>query len=88
MKVELLVNLKMADGRIISAGTIFSDENGPIPESIMRRVARRTAKIIDYSTPPSIKKDPTAEVSKVTTASPKKVALDTSKPKRVLKKKE
>jgi hypothetical protein len=46
MKVELLVNLKIASGRIISAGTIFSDETEPIPEFIMKRLARNKARII------------------------------------------
>jgi hypothetical protein len=56
MKVELLVNLKIKSGQIIQAGTIFSDELVPIPESIMRRVNRGTAKIVSYS-PSPIKKE-------------------------------
>lgn len=47
MKVELLVNLKIASGKVISAGTVYSDEVVPIPDFIMRRLARGTAKIID-----------------------------------------
>ena len=47
MKVELLVNLKIASGKILSRGTIFSDENGPIPEFIMKRIRRGMAKVID-----------------------------------------
>ena len=49
MKVELLVNLKVASGKIISAGTIFND---PIPEFIMKRVRRGMAKIIDQRPAP------------------------------------
>lgn len=49
MKVELLVNLKVASGKIISAGTIFTD---PIPEFIMKRVRRGMAKIIDQRPAP------------------------------------
>lgn len=43
MKVRLNVNLKTASGSIISAGTVFND---PIPDYIMRRVARGQATII------------------------------------------
>jgi hypothetical protein len=46
MKVELLVNLKVKSGQIISAGSIFSDENGPIPDFIMRRVGRKMARVL------------------------------------------
>ena len=47
MKVELLVNLKVKSGKIISAGSVFSDEEGvPIPESILRRVQRRQARVL------------------------------------------
>lgn len=52
MKVELLVNLKVGTGRIISAGSVFSDEEGaPIPEFVMRRLQRRQARIIPGSKP-------------------------------------
>jgi hypothetical protein len=43
MKAELLVNLKTANGAIVKAGTIFTD---PIPEFIMKRVSKGTARII------------------------------------------
>jgi hypothetical protein len=47
MKVELLVNLKTAEKRTISAGTIYSDEEGtPIPEFILRRLRRGMARVI------------------------------------------
>jgi len=46
MKVELLVNLKIKSGQIISAGTIFADDNGPIPDFIMRRIGRKMAKVL------------------------------------------
>ena len=46
MKVELLVNLKIASGKIISAGTIFSDEFEPIPDFVMKRLDRGKAKIV------------------------------------------
>jgi len=50
MKVELLVNLKVSTGKIISAGTVFSDEGGtPIPEFVMRRLQRRQAKVLSYT---------------------------------------
>jgi len=65
MKVELLVNLKIANGQIIQAGTIFSDEYGPIPASIMRRVARKTAKIVDSLPSPNTKKEEEVILEKV-----------------------
>ena len=47
MKVELLVNLKVKSGKIFSVGSVFSDEEGvPIPESILRRVQKRQARIL------------------------------------------
>jgi hypothetical protein len=52
MKVELTVNLKTAKGQIISAGSVFSDKDAPIPDFIMRRVEKRQAKIIEYNPPP------------------------------------
>jgi hypothetical protein len=51
MKVELLVNLKVGDGRIVSAGSVFSDEKVPIPDFIMRRLKRGMARIISGSLP-------------------------------------
>jgi hypothetical protein len=53
MKVELLVNLKVASGKIISAGTIFSDEKEPIPEFIVKRIRRGMARIIAQTPAPS-----------------------------------
>lgn len=87
MKVELLINLKLADGRIVNSGTIFSDEFVPIPASIMRRVNRGTARIV--SSPAPIKK----EVEQVIKTDVKPVVQDTipGKPKTkkpLLKKKE
>ncbi len=60
MKVQLLVNLKIADGRVIPAGTIFTDENGPLPEFIIRRIRRGAAKVIsqDSPSPPPAPKEP------------------------------
>ena len=46
MKVELLVNLKIGSGRVVSAGSIFSDESEPIPDFILRRLKRGTARVI------------------------------------------
>lgn len=51
MKVELLINLKIRSGQVVEAGTIFSDELVPIPESIMRRVQRGTARIVHSPAP-------------------------------------
>jgi len=53
MKVELLVNLKIANGRVLSAGTIFTDKTESIPEFIMRRVPRKMARIIDSRPSPN-----------------------------------
>jgi hypothetical protein len=54
MKVELLVNLKVASGSVISAGTIYTDEQGPIPEFILRRLRRGTARTLpEKAVPPS-----------------------------------
>ena len=52
MKVELTVNLKTAKGQIISAGSVFSDKDAPIPDFIMRRVEKRQARIIENNPPP------------------------------------
>ncbi len=46
MKVELLVNLKLGNGRIIPSGTIFSDKEEPIPEFVLRRLRRGMAREI------------------------------------------
>ena len=61
-KVELLVNLKVSDGRIINAGTIYTDEHGPIPDFVVRRLNRGMARILSQSSPspaskPEIKKE-------------------------------
>ena len=55
MKVELLVNLKIASGRVLSAGTVFSDAVEPIPDFIMKRLARGMAKVIENTPAPVIK---------------------------------
>ncbi len=46
MKVELLVNLKISNGKIIPAGTIYTDDKEPIPEFIFRRLKRGMAREI------------------------------------------
>jgi hypothetical protein len=100
MKVELLINLKIGSGQIISAGTVFSDEFEPIPEFIMNRLRRGTAKVIADNkkiTPPekSGGKTPTPTSStkeeKVTTFKARTVEKEKSvvaKPKKALLKKE
>ena len=82
MKVELLVNLKVSTGKIISAGSVFSDEEGtPIPEFVMRRLQRRQARVIpgtpkpivpEKELPPSLlpKTKKTKEVEPVITNKP------------------
>jgi hypothetical protein len=52
MKVELLVNLKVASGRVLSKGTVFSDAVEPIPDFIMKRLARGMAKVIETTPAP------------------------------------
>jgi hypothetical protein len=65
MKVELLVNLKVSTGKIISAGSVFSDEEGaPIPEFVMRRLQRRQARIIPGSKPIAAKALPSTLIPK------------------------
>lgn len=63
MKVELLVTLKTANGAMISPGTVFTDVAGPIPEFIMKRVARGQAKVLDAtpSSPPKADVEEKAE---------------------------
>lgn len=46
MKVVLDVNLKIGNGKIISAGSVYSDTNGPIPDFILRRLNRKQAHVI------------------------------------------
>ena len=53
MKVELLVNLKLGNGKVVSAGTVFSDENTPIPDFVMRRLRRKMARVIQFDPKPS-----------------------------------
>jgi hypothetical protein len=71
MKVQLLVNLKVRDGRIISAGSVFSDEVTPMPEFIEHCLNKGRAKIIDHRPSPlsSVK----AEETKVVEAKLKEV---------------
>jgi hypothetical protein len=65
MKVELLVSLKVGDGRIIAAGTVFSDKNTPIPEFVIRRLNRGMARIIEHDPlPPPIPSISKPEVEK------------------------
>lgn len=52
MKVELLVNLKLGNGHVVSAGSVYSDKNTPIPEFVMRRLKRGMARIIENDPPP------------------------------------
>jgi len=78
MKVELLVNLKLGNGQIISAGSVYSDKNTPIPEFVMRRLKRGMARIIenDPVPPPPIfsKSQPVKDtVSEVETSSKKAI---------------
>jgi hypothetical protein len=56
MKVELLVNLKVASGRVLSKGTVFSDAVEPIPDFIMKRLARGMAKVIEVTPAPAVVK--------------------------------
>ena len=65
MKVELLVNLKTASGRIVEAGTIFSDEENPIPPSILKRVTRGTARVISTTPSPVAKEKPVVQETKI-----------------------
>ncbi len=64
MKVELLTNLKLGDGRMIATGSVFSDKDAPIPDFIMRRLARRQARILEEkkSEVPTLKKEETEVV--------------------------
>ncbi|MFA5394427.1 MAG: hypothetical protein WC346_00225 [Methanogenium sp.] len=84
MKVELLVNLKLGNGRIIPAGSVYSDENGPIPEFIFRRLKRGMAKVLDSTVRPSrSSKTETESASKPAVASTKETK---SSSKKILKK--
>lgn len=47
MKVEMLVNLKIASGKVIPRGATFSDKTDPIPDFVMRRLQRGMARIIE-----------------------------------------
>jgi len=85
MKVELLINLKIRSGQVVEAGTIFSDEHVPIPESIMRRVQRGTARIISSSAP--LKKEVVQEQVKEPVKKTAPVPEKTKTKKPLLKKK-
>lgn len=79
MKVELLVNLKVASGKIISRGTIFTD---PIPEFIMKRVRRGMARIIDQRPTPerTVIKAPVVEEPKEEKAPEEVIPESSEKP--------
>lgn len=62
MIVELLVNLKLSDGRMIAAGSVFSDKDAPIPDFVMRRLTRRQAKILEQNKFEAPKKEETKVV--------------------------
>ena len=68
-KVELLVNLKVSDGRIIEAGTIFTDEHVPIPDFVIRRLNRGMARILSQSSPLPEMKVTMSEIKKEREAS-------------------
>jgi hypothetical protein len=38
VKAELLVNVKTASGAILVAGSVFSDEHGPLPRFILENL--------------------------------------------------
>lgn len=69
MKVQLLVTLKTASGAIVPGGTLFTDEKGPIPDFVMRRVNRGQATVLD----PTPTKVSDAEESTKTAELPKAV---------------
>lgn len=46
MRVELLVNLKVANGSIIRKGTVFDDTYSPIPGVISRKIGTNLVRII------------------------------------------
>lgn len=81
MKVELLVNLKVGSGRVISAGSVFSDANAPIPDFIMRRLKRGQARVL-----PEVKSLPTPPLE-VKETSKKKPGVKKPGAKKLLKKK-
>jgi hypothetical protein len=49
MKVRLDVNLKIGTSKIMEKGSIFDDSVGPIPDYVMRRIARGQATIISHT---------------------------------------
>lgn len=90
MKIELLVNLKLGNGVILGMGTIISDQESPIPASIMKRVRLKQARILDGRVNPKFttieipsseldttRESVTEEINKLaaTTASPKKTLI-------------
>ena len=90
MKIEMLVNLKLGNGVILGMGTIITDQESPIPASIMKRVRLKQARIIDgrvnpkftmIETPSSeldtTRESVTEEINKLadTKASPKKTLI-------------
>jgi hypothetical protein len=90
MKIELLVNLKLGNGVILGMGTIVSDQESPIPASIMKRVRLKQARIIDERVNPrfttieipsseldTTRESVTEEINKLSEvkASPKKILI-------------
>ena len=63
MNVELLVNLKVPDGRTIPSGAMFDDEHGqPIPDFVLRRLKRGMARVIASKTSTPVLPGPKTEV--------------------------
>lgn len=58
MKVRLEVNLKTANGVILPKGSIFTDEKGPLPSIIARKVGTKMVTIIDNRKIVSTKTNP------------------------------
>jgi len=88
MKVELLVNLKVGSGRVISAGSVFTDATSPIPEFVMRRLKRGQARIIaEAKSMPAPSALAVKETPKKKSVEVKEVSGTKSKGKKLLKKK-
>ena len=47
MKVELLVNLKTAEGRILVKGSVFDDSVRPIPKIIQRKLGTSMVRVYE-----------------------------------------
>lgn len=47
MKVELLVNLKTAEGRILVKGSVFDDSVRPIPKIIQRKLGTTMVRVYE-----------------------------------------